>query len=138
MKRVLVLCTGNSCRSQIAEGFINHLLVGRWEARSAGANPAQRVHPLAVRVMAVVGVDIGHGRPAHVDAYVREPWDLVITVCDSARETCPWFPRPVERLHVSFDDPAGATGSEEERLQVFRRVRDEIRSRLLPALEGRG
>lgn len=138
MKRVLVLCTGNSCRSQIAEGFINHLLAGRWQARSAGTNPAERVHPLAVRVMAEVGVDIGHGRPDHVDAYVREPWDLVVTVCDSARETCPWFPRPVERLHVSFDDPAGATGSEEERLQVFRRVRDEIRSRLLPALEARG
>ncbi len=137
MKRVLVLCTGNSCRSQIAEGFINHLLAGRWEARSAGTNPAERVNPLAVRVMAEVGVDIGQGRPDHVDAYVREPWDLVVTVCDSARETCPWFPRPVERLHVSFDDPAGATGSEEERLQVFRRVRDQIRSRLLPALEAR-
>ena len=138
MKRVLVLCTGNSCRSQIAEGFINQLLAGRWEARSAGTNPAERVHRLAVRVMAEVGVDIAHGRPDHVDAYVREPWDLVVTVCDSARETCPWFPKPVERLHVSFDDPAGATGSEEERLHVFRRVRDEIRSRLLPALEARG
>ncbi len=137
MKRVLVLCTGNSCRSQMAEGFINHLLAGRWEARSAGTKPAERVHPLAVRVMAEVGVDISHGRPDHVEAYVREPWDLVVTVCDSARETCPWFPRPVERLHVSFDDPALATGSEEERLTVFRRVRDEIRSGLLPVLEAR-
>jgi arsenate reductase (thioredoxin) len=138
MKRVLVLCTGNSCRSQIAEGFINHLLAGRWEARSAGTKPAERVNPLAVRVMAEVGVDIGHGRPGHVDAYVREPWDLVVTVCDSARESCPWFPRPVEHLHVNFDDPAGATGSEADRLSVFRRVRDEIRSRLLPELEARG
>jgi arsenate reductase len=106
-------------------------------ARSAGTKPAERVHPLAVRVMAETGVDISDGRPDHVDAYVREPWDLLVTVCDSARETCPWFPRPVERLHVSFDDPAGATGSEEERLQVFRRVRDEIRIRLLPELEAR-
>jgi arsenate reductase len=138
MKRVLVLCTGNSCRSQMAEGFIRHLLAGRWEARSAGTKPAERVHPLAIRVMAEVGVDISHGRPDNVDAYVREPWDLVVTVCDSARETCPWFPRLVERLHVSFDDPAVATGSEEERLQVFRRVRDEIRERLVPKLEALG
>lgn len=138
MKRVLVLCTGNSCRSQMAEGFVNQLLAGRWEARSAGTKPAERVHPLAVRVMAEAGVDISHGRPDHVDAYVGEPWDLLVTVCDSARETCPWFPRPVERLHVSFDDPAGATGSEEERLQVFRRVRDEIRERLVPRLEALG
>ena len=137
MKRVLVLCTGNSCRSQMAEGFINNLLAGRFEARSAGTKPAERVHPLAVRAMAEVGVDISHGRPDHVDAYVRELWDLVVTVCDAARETCPWFPRPVERLHVSFDDPAGATGSEEERLAMFRRVRDEIRERLLPEIEGR-
>ena len=138
MKRVLVLCTGNSCRSQMAEGFINHLLAGRWEARSAGTQPAERVHPLAVGAMAEIGIDIAHGRPDHVDAYVREPWDLVVTVCDSARETCPWFPRPVERLHVSFDDPAGAPGSQAERLAVFRRVRDEIRERLLPELEARG
>jgi arsenate reductase (thioredoxin) len=137
VKRVLVLCTGNSCRSQMAEGYINRLLGDRWEARSAGTRPAERVHPLAVRAMAEIGIDIAHGRPDHVDAYVREPWDLVVTVCDPARETCPWFPRPVERLHVSFDDPAGATGGDAERMAVFRRVRDEIRERLLPELERR-
>lgn len=137
MKRVLVLCTGNSCRSQMAEGFINHLLAGRFEARSAGTQPAESVHPLAVQAMAEVGVDISHGRPDHVDAYVREPWDLVVTVCDAARETCPWFPRPAERLHMSFDDPAAAQGSEAERMAVFRRVRDEIRERLLPEIETR-
>ena len=137
MKRVLVLCTGNSCRSQMAEGFVNHLLAGRFEARSAGTQPAERVHPLAVRAMHEVGIDISHGRPDHVDAYVREPWDLVVTVCDAARETCPWFPRPAARLHACFDDPAAAKGSEEERMAVFRRVRDEIRERLLPELERR-
>ncbi|HET7294737.1 MAG TPA: arsenate reductase ArsC [Vicinamibacteria bacterium] len=135
MKRVLVLCTGNSCRSQMAEGFINHGLAGRWEARSAGTKPAEHVHPLAVLAMQEVGIDISHGRPEHVEAYLREAWDLVVTVCDSARETCPWFPRPVERLHISFDDPATATGVDEERMAVFRRVRDEIRERLLPELE---
>jgi arsenate reductase len=137
VKRALVLCTGNSCRSQMAVGFINHLLADRWNARSAGTKPAERVHPLAIRAMAELGIDIARGRPDHVDAYVREPWDLVVTVCDAARERCPWFPRPAERLHMCFDDPAGAAGSDEERMSVFRRVRDEIRARLLPELERR-
>ncbi len=137
MKRVLILCTGNSCRSQMAEGFVKARLADGWDARSAGTKPAERVHPLAVRVMQEAGIDISHGRPDHVDAYVRERWDLVVTVCDAAHETCPLFPRPAERLHVCFDDPASATGSEEERLAVFRRVRDEIRERLLPELEKR-
>jgi len=134
-QRVLILCTGNSCRSQMAEGWINHLLAGRWQARSAGTRPAERVHPLAVRVMAEAGVDISAGVPEHVDRYLDDPWDLVVTVCDSARESCPLFPRPVARRHVSFEDPALATGGEDERLAVFRRVRDEIRARLLSVLE---
>jgi arsenate reductase len=134
-KRVLILCTGNSCRSQMAEGWVNHLLKGRWEARSAGTSPAERVHPLAVRVMAEAGIDISEQVPQRVDRFVREPWDLVITVCDSAAETCPVFPGRVERKHVSFPDPAGATGTEDERLAVFRSVRDDIRQRLLPVLE---
>ena len=104
-KRVLVLCTGNSCRSQMAEGWINALLGERWEARSAGTAPAARVHPLAVRAMAEVGVDIGGGKPEHVHAYLDEPWNLVVTVCDSAQEACPAFPRPVEKIHVSFSTP---------------------------------
>jgi len=131
-KRALVLCTGNSCRSQMAEGWINHLLGEQWEARSAGTAPAARIHPLAVRAMAEVGIDISGGRPEHVGVYLEEPWDLVVTVCDSAKETCPVFPRPVERIHVSFFDPAAAEGTDEERLAVFRRVRDEIRDRLMP------
>jgi len=93
-KRVLILCTGNSCRSQMAEGFVNLLLSREWEARSAGTKPAARVHPLAVKAMAEAGVDISSGVPEVVDRYLDEPWDLVVTVCDAARETCPAFPAP--------------------------------------------
>lgn len=133
-RRVLILCTGNSCRSQMAEGWVNHLLGDHWEAHSAGTAPAAAVHPLAIRVMAEAGVDISHGRPEHVSRYLDEHWDLVITVCDSAKETCPLFPRPVEQVHISFPDPAAATGTEEERLAVFRAVRDDIRQRLVAEL----
>ena len=136
-KRVLVLCTGNSCRSQMAEGWVNTRLKDKWEACSAGTSPAARVHPLAVRVMAEAGVDISGQLPQHVEGFVRDKWDLVVTVCDSAAETCPIFPAPVARMHVSFPDPAGATGSEGERLAVFRKVRDDIRDRLLAAIRER-
>jgi arsenate reductase len=118
----------------MAEGFVNHLLAGPWEARSAGTRPADRVHPLAVKAMAESGVDISGGVPEVVDRYLDEPWDLVVTVCDAAKESCPTFPRPVERMHISFDDPAGAVGSEDEKMAVFRRVRDEIRDRLVEAV----
>ncbi|MCG6928575.1 MAG: arsenate reductase ArsC [Acidobacteria bacterium] len=137
-KRVLILCTGNSCRSQMAEGFVNDLLAERWKARSAGTRPAERVHPLAVRAMGEAGVDISSAVPEAVDRHLDRPWDLVVTVCDSAKEACPTFPRPVERLHVSFDDPAEAEGTEDEKMAVFRRVRDEIRDRLVEALRTRG
>lgn len=137
-KRVLVLCTGNSCRSQMAQGWINGLLGGQWEARSAGTAPAACVHPLAVRAMADVGIDISGGKPEHVNGHLDQAWDLVLTVCDSAKETCPTFPRPVAKLHISFFDPALATGTDEERMAVFRRVRDEIRDRLVPELTARG
>jgi arsenate reductase len=137
MKRVLILCTGNSCRSQMAEGWVNHELGETWEARSAGTRPADAVHPLAVDVMAEVGVDISGGRPQLVEAYLHEPLDLVITVCDSARESCPVFPRPIETLHISFRDPADAEGSAEEVMGVFRAVRDEIRDHLLPEIRDR-
>jgi arsenate reductase len=133
-KRVLILCTGNSCRSQMAQGWVDLLLGDRWEARSAGTSPAPRVHPLAVRVMAEAGVDISGHVPQAVERVLHERWDLVITVCDAAAETCPVFPGPVQRLHLSFPDPALATGSDEERLAVFRRVRDDIRERLVHAL----
>jgi len=137
-KRVLVLCTGNSCRSQMAEGWVNHLLAGQWEARSAGTAPAARVHPLAVRAMAEAGVDISAGTPEHVGVYLDQQWDLVVTVCDSAQETCPALPRPVPKLHISFFDPAVAEGTDDEKMAVFRRVRDEIRDRLVPEVRARG
>jgi arsenate reductase len=136
-KRVLVLCTGNSCRSQMAEGWISHLLGERWEARSAGTAPAAAVHPLSVRAMAEAGIDISAARPEHVSACLDQPWDLVVTVCDAAREACPAFPRPVPQLHFSFVDPAAAKGTEQERMAVFRRVRDEIRDRLVPEVKAR-
>jgi arsenate reductase (thioredoxin) len=137
-RRVLILCTGNSCRSQMAQGWVNRVLGSRWEAHSAGTVPAPAVHPLAVRAMGEVGIDISAGRPTHVERYLAEPWDLVVTVCDSARESCPVFPRPVEQLHVSFPDPALAAGTEDERLAAFRAVRDDIEARLLPVLRRRG
>ena len=136
-KRVLILCTGNSCRSQMAEGWVNHELGETWEACSAGTRPAEVVHPLAVRAMAEVGVDISDARPKVVDAYLDETWDLVITVCDAARESCPVFPRLVETLHISFPDPAEAEGSEEMIMKVFRTVRDAIRESLLPEIRSR-
>jgi arsenate reductase len=136
-KRVLILCTGNSCRSQMAEGWINLELGETWEARSAGTWPADAVHPFAVRAMAEVDVDLSDASPEHAEAYLDETWDLVVTVCDSARESCPVFPRPVEALHVSFPDPAEAVGGEDEVMTVFRTVRDAIRDRLLPEIASR-
>ena len=136
-RQVLILCTGNSCRSQMAEGWINHELGDAWLARSAGTDPAARVHPLAVRAMAEVGIDISGGVPEQVDLYLDQPWDLVITVCDSAKESCPAFPGVVEQIHISFPDPADADGSDEERMAVFRSVRDAIREQLLPEVSRR-
>jgi arsenate reductase len=136
-KRVLILCTGNSCRSQMAEGWINAELGESWEARSAGTRPAEKVHPKAIEVMAEVGIDIADGRPEHVDACLGEDWNLVITVCDSAKESCPVFPRPVETLHISFRDPADAEGTQDEITVVFQTVRDAIRGRVLAELRAR-
>ncbi len=136
-KRVLILCTGNSCRSQMAEGWVNHELAGRWIARSAGTRPAAQVHPLAIRAMTEVGIDISGGTPDSVDLYLAEPWDLVVTVCDSANETCPVFPASVETLHISFPDPAEASGTDDEVMAVFRTVRDDIRERLVGELSRR-
>ena len=135
---VLILCTGNSCRSQMAEGWINHELGDTWLAHSAGTDPAEHVNALAVRAMAEVGIDISNGIPETVGRYLDQPWDLVITVCDSAKETCPVLPGTVEQIHVSFPDPADAEGSDDERIAVFRSVRDAIRERLLPEVARRG
>jgi arsenate reductase len=127
--RVLFLCTGNSCRSQMAEGWARFLSKGQVEAFSAGTEP-KPLHPLAVRVMHDVGIDISGQQSKAMEVYVDQPFDFVITVCDSAKERCPVWPGIKERIHWGFDDPAEATGSEEERLRVFARVRDEIRNRI--------
>lgn len=125
--KILIICTGNSCRSQMAEGFLksfdNSLIVS-----SAGTRPEKAVNPNAVKVMREIGIDISHHSPEHVDRYIGNEWDYVITVCGGAKEVCPAFTGKVkERLHIGFDDPAEAVGSENEVLEVYRRVRDEIK-----------
>jgi arsenate reductase (thioredoxin) len=127
MRKILIICTGNSCRSQMAEGFLRSLDSSLY-IRSAGTKPGPQVAPKAVQVMAEIGLDISHHQPELVDQYLNEAWDFVITVCDSAKEACPYFPGKVDhRLHIGFDDPWEATGTEEEILGEYRRVRDEIR-----------
>ena len=127
--RVLILCTGNSARSQMAEGLLRHLGGGRFEVESAGTHPGG-VRPEAVEAMREVGIDVSGHRSKSVDEFAGREFDAVITVCDNARENCPVFPARTERVHWSFDDPAAAEGDEPARLAVFRRVRDEIDARL--------
>ncbi len=129
-KRALVLCTGNSCRSQMAEGLWKQLGGTEWECHSAGSKPAGYVHPMAIAVMSEIGVDISHHRSKHVDEFIGEPFDVVVTVCDSARESCPVFPGAKAMAHWPLDDPAAAPGAEEQRIAVFRSVRDEIKERI--------
>jgi arsenate reductase len=126
-KKILILCTGNSCRSQIAEGFLksfdSNLVV-----HSAGTNPSNQVHQKAIQVMNEVGIDLSKNYPKKVDQFLGEPFDYLITVCDNAKETCPVFIGKVgKQLHIGFEDPADATGTEEEILSVFRKVRNEIK-----------
>jgi arsenate reductase (thioredoxin) len=127
--RILFLCTHNSARSQMAEGLLRHLAGDRFEAHSAGTE-ATHVRPLAIRAMDEVGVDISGQESKTLDGYLKEPFDCVITVCDDANEACPFFPGASNRLHWSFEDPSRAEGSEGERLEVFRSVRDRIRERI--------
>jgi arsenate reductase len=125
--RILILCTGNSCRSQMAEGFLKSF-DSSLEVFSAGTSPATRVHPGAIAVMKEAGIDISSHSPKPVDQFLSLPFDYVVTVCDNAKEQCPVFSGTVKhRLHIGFDDPAGAFGSDEEVMAEFRRVRDEIR-----------
>ncbi|HAM36102.1 MAG TPA: arsenate reductase [Elusimicrobia bacterium] len=126
MLKVLFLCTGNSCRSQMAEGWAKALKSAEVEAYSAGVEP-KGLHPLAVKVMAEAGVDISEQRSKHVRTLKDIPFDYVVTVCDNARESCPLFPLKTKIIHAGFEDPAAAKGSEDEVLSVFRRVRDEMR-----------
>ena len=127
--RVLFLCTHNSARSQMAEGLLRHLAGNRFEVFSAGTE-ATHVRQLAVRAMDEIGIDLSGQQSKTLDRYIGQTFDYVITVCDEANEACPVFPGARQRLHWSFEDPAQATGSEEERLRVFQLVRDEIRERI--------
>jgi arsenate reductase len=128
-QRVLILCTGNSARSQMAEGLLRHDAGGRFEVESAGTRPSL-VRPEAIAAMRELGIDISGHRSKSVDEFAAQRFDYVLTVCDHARETCPIYPGHARRLHYSFDDPATVEGSEEQRLAAFRRVRDEIRDYL--------
>lgn len=133
-RRVLVLCTGNSCRSQMAEGLISHDLAGRWVAVSAGTVPAGYVHPNAVAAVAELGIDLSSHHSKSVDQFHGEAFDAIVTVCDDAAETCPVWPGAGARLHISFPDPARATGDADEVMNAFRRVRDAIRRDVEEAL----
>ena len=127
--KVLILCTGNSCRSQMAEGLLRAFAGDRFEVFSAGTDP-HGVNPGAVAVMQEIGIDISGHQSNHVDSYLGTGIDTVITVCDRAASNCPTFPERTEKIHWNFDDPAEASGSDEERQAVFRRVRDEVASAL--------
>jgi len=128
-KRVLILCTGNSARSQMAEGLLRHDAGDRFEVESAGTKPGH-VRQEAIQVMRELGIDISSHRSKHVDKFAGQQFDTVLTVCENARESCPVFPGATNTLHHNFEDPAATQGSEEERLAVFRRVRDQLRDYL--------
>src|SRR5689334_10736237 len=128
-QRILFLCTHNSARSQMAEGLLRALAGDRFEALSAGTE-ATYVRPLAIQAMAELGIDISGQQSKILDRYLNERLDKVITVCDTAAEACPVFPGAAQRLHWSFEDPSKATGSEDEQLAVYRRVRDGIRAKI--------
>ena len=128
-KRVLFLCTGNSCRSQMAEGFLRHMAGDRFEVFSAGVKPAQ-VNPLAIKVMAEAGIDISKHRSKSVMELIGQQFDYIVTVCGNAKQTCPVFPGKHEKIHWDLEDPAEAQGSEKERMVVFRKTRDEIRKKI--------
>ncbi len=129
-RKVLFLCTGNSARSQIAEGIVNHLFGERWQAFSAGVRPTGFVHPNAIRVMDERGIDISHARSKAVDEFRDEAFDLVVTVCDAAAEECPVWLGKGQRVHLGFPDPAKAVGTAEEILLQFRQVRDALKRNL--------
>ena len=129
-KRILILCTGNSCRSQMAEGFLKSFNK-ELEVYSAGTKPEVNINPYSVKVMEEVGINISSQYPQNVTEFIDKSFDYVITVCDNAKEVCPVFNGEVkQQLHIPFEDPADATGTEEEVMQVYRRVRDKIKERL--------
>jgi arsenate reductase len=128
-QRVLILCTGNSARSQMAEGLLRHEAGDRFEVFSAGVEPSH-VRPLAIEAMRELGIEISAQRSKSVDVFANQEFDYVITVCDNANQNCPIFPGKTQRIHWSFEDPAAASGDEASQLNVFRRVRDQIREKL--------
>ncbi|MBI5931045.1 MAG: arsenate reductase ArsC [Chloroflexi bacterium] len=129
-KTVLFLCTGNSCRSQMAEGLVNGFLGESWQAFSAGTNPAIQVHPLAIQVMHEIGLDISQHTPKQADYFMGQAFDVVITVCDDAAENCPIWLGQGRKQHIGFDDPAAFVGTPEETLVAFRQVRDSIQEQI--------
>ncbi len=129
MKRILVLCTGNSARSQMGEGLFRHEGHGAYDVASAGTQPS-KVPPEAIAVMKEIGIDISDHRSKAVREFDGQSFDYVVTVCDNARDNCPVFPAGTERIHWSFEDPAAVQGSEDERLAAFRRIRDQIREKI--------
>jgi arsenate reductase len=136
-KRVLFLCTGNSCRSQMAEELLRSLGGDRFESHSAGSKPTGQVHPLAIEAMREVHLDLTGATSKSVTQFDGQTFDYVVTVCDNAKEDCPVFPAVTKMVHWSFDDPAAATGNDEQKMRVFRRVRDEIRHRVRRFVEAR-
>ncbi len=134
---VLILCTGNSCRSHLAEGILRASAGDLFNVQSAGSKPAGYVHPLAIQVMKEIGIDISAHRSKHLDEFLKQPVETVITVCDNADQACPLFPGQLNRHHWGFYDPAHATGTDEEKLAVFRRVRDEIKRLFEAYADGR-
>ena len=129
-KRVLILCTGNSCRSQMAQLIWQQLGQGNWQADSAGSQPAGYVHPLAIETLNELELDTGNLRSKSVDEFLDQDFDLAVTVCDHAKESCPILPGVQEALHWPFDDPADATGTEIEQLECFRKIRDQIQLKI--------
>ncbi len=134
---VLILCTGNSCRSHLAEGILRAVAGDFLEVHSAGSKPAGHVHPLAVQVMREIGKDISGHHSKHMNDFLQRDIETVITVCGNADQACPMFPGQMNRHHWGFDDPAHATGTEEDKLAVFRRVRDEIQRVFTAYADGR-
>ena len=136
--RVLILCTGNSCRSQMAEGLWNAMAEGEWQCVSAGSRPAGYVHPQDIQVMQERGIDLSGNVSKHLDEFSGESFEYAITVCDHADQSCPVIDNAERRLHWPFPDPADATGSEEEKAVVFREVRDSIEGRIREFIEQAG
>jgi arsenate reductase len=132
--RVLILCTGNSARSQMAEAIVNHDLGETWQAFSAGTQPVGYVHPIAIKALAEIGID-HHGVSKSTDVFRGQYFDVVITVCDDAAENCPFWLGPGKKVHTGFPDPASETGTEDEKLYRFRKVRDDIRQQVVDYLK---